>query len=142
MTPPAHPSPLTCVPPGRQPNRAPPEQLSDGRASPPTSPVSSPEILSSRKADDAGASAESQEELASRTLIILDWDDTMMNTSRLTERYMVFGPGALKPLPASLRSDLAALETDAIQMLDMFRSRGCAPLFFLFWPIAPCPQRR
>ena len=75
-------------------------------------------------------------ELRKRTLIILDWDDTMMNTSRLTERYMVFGPGALKPLPASLRSDLAALETDAIQMLDMFRSRGCAPLLFLFWPIA------
>eukprot|EP01047_Picozoa_sp_COSAG01_P108124 COSAG01_NODE_37074_length_508_cov_3.437653_2_plen_46_part_01 len=46
--------------------------------------MSSPEILSSRKADGAGASAESQEELASRTLIILDWDDTMMNTSRLT----------------------------------------------------------
>lgn len=36
---------------------------------------------------------EAPETLKARTLIILDWDDTLLTTTRLTSRHSVFGPG-------------------------------------------------
>eukprot|EP01043_Picozoa_sp_COSAG02_P086997 COSAG02_NODE_24350_length_690_cov_39363.817259_1_plen_160_part_10 len=55
--------------------------------SPPASPVS-----------EVGAGPpplcqEDPETLKARTLIILDWDDTLLTTTRLTSRHSVFGPG-------------------------------------------------
>jgi hypothetical protein len=80
--------------------------------SPPSSPVSDP------------AAASSADELAKRTVIILDWDDTLLTTTRLTSRYSVYGVGASKPLPASLTRELHALEKDVIQLLESCIGRG------------------
>ena len=80
--------------------------------SPPSSPVSDP------------AAASSADELAKRTVIILDWDDTLLTTTRLTSRFSVFGEGATKPLPASLTPQLHALEKDVIQLLESCIGRG------------------
>ena len=55
--------------------------------SPPTSPVSDPSAGPPRFCQDA------PEALKARTLIILDWDDTLLTTTRLTSRHSVFGPG-------------------------------------------------
>lgn len=59
--------------------------------SPPASPVS-----------EVGAAPpplcqEPPETLKARTLIILDWDDTLLTTTRLTSRHSVFGPGGAFP---------------------------------------------
>eukprot|EP01052_Picozoa_sp_SAG31_P021863 SAG31_NODE_1711_length_7472_cov_2.107555_7_plen_135_part_00 len=48
-------------------------------ASPPSSPVSDP------------ATPDGADTLIARTVIILDWDDTILTTTRLTSRYSVFG---------------------------------------------------
>ena len=48
--------------------------------SPPSSPVSDP-----------ATAAGGRDALAARTVIILDWDDTILTTTRLTSRYSVFG---------------------------------------------------
>ena len=52
----------------------------------------------------------SADDLAKRTVIILDWDDTLLTTTRLTSRYSVYGVDASKLLPASLTRELHALE--------------------------------
>lgn len=62
--------------------------------SPPASPVS--------EATGAGPpplSQEPPETLKARTLLILDWDDTLLTTTRLTSRHSVFGPGGASPAP-------------------------------------------
>ena len=43
------------------------------------------------------------EALKARTLIILDWDDTLLTTTRLTSRHSVFGPGGA-PNPLDQRA--------------------------------------
>ena len=80
--------------------------------SPPSSPISDP------------AAASSADELAKRTVIILDWDDTLLTTTRLTSRYSVFGVGASKSLPASLTRELRALENDVIHLLESCIGQG------------------
>ena len=78
----------------------------------PSSPVSDPGAAS--RADD----------LAKRTVIILDWDDTLLTTTRLMSRFSVVGVGATKPLPAGLKRDLHALENDVIHLLECCVGRG------------------
>ena len=80
--------------------------------SPPSSPISDP------------AAASSADELAKRTVIILDWDDTLLTTTRLMSRFSVVGVGATKPLPAGLKRDLHALENDVIHLLECCVGRG------------------
>lgn len=81
--------------------------------SPPSSPVSDP-----------ATAAGGRDALAARTVIILDWDDTILTTTRLTSRYSVFGINATKPLPTTLQRELCALEKDAIRLLEVCQERG------------------
>jgi hypothetical protein len=71
--------------------------------SPPASPVSDPAAGPPRLCQEA------PETLKARTLIILDWDDTLLTTTRLTSRHSVFGPGGT---PA-FRQDLAFCQSPA-----------------------------
>jgi hypothetical protein len=55
-------------------------------------------------------------------VIILDWDDTLLTTSRLTS--FVYGVEASKPLPGPLRRELHELGNDVVRLLESCISRG------------------
>lgn len=57
----------------------------------------------------------------SRRVVILDWDDTLLATTRLTSRYSVF---ASRALPSSLVKQLDPLQDDAIKLLKLCSSFG------------------
>ena len=76
--------------------------------SPPASPVSDPAAGPPRLCQEA------PETLKARTLIILDWDDTLLTTTRLTSRHSVFGPGGTSIIPAKpspVATPLSAIAT-------------------------------
>lgn len=68
-----------------------------GQSSPPSSPVTDPAVGAPR------TPRETPESLRGRTVIILDWDDTLLTTTRLTAKYRVYGPGGeFNPIIAHL----------------------------------------
>jgi hypothetical protein len=98
-------------------SRAAPAKALVGK-SPPTTPVtdpseSSPPVICGDPAEIKG-----------RTLFILDWDDTLLTTTRLTSSYGVLGPAAATPLPDKLVRGLQLLEHDVNQLIDAVCERG------------------
>jgi len=88
-----------------------------GTGSPPTSPVADP-------SEPPALSAAIPAELKARTLMILDWDDTLLTTTRLTSCHGVLGPAAAIPLPDKLVKGLRLLEADVNRLLTACVARG------------------
>jgi hypothetical protein len=78
----------------------------EGPISPPTSPA--------KDATESG-----------RNLIVIDWDDTILPTTQLTDHYGDYITGGA-PLPAHVSEQLAALEDTAVAFLDEIASCGDA----------------
>eukprot|EP01047_Picozoa_sp_COSAG01_P029605 COSAG01_NODE_2034_length_8582_cov_36.288459_6_plen_599_part_00 len=69
--------------------------------SPAVSPVDD-EILSGSLYSSSLLAGGTLDQLKSRTLILVDWDDTLLPSTRLTQAFAVTGKGAGQPLPRKL----------------------------------------
>ena len=88
-----------------------------GTGSPPTSPVADP-------SEPPPVGGGIPVDLKARTLMILDWDDTLLTTTRLTSCHGVLGPASAIPLPDKLVRGLRLLEADVNELLTACCARG------------------